>query len=254
VSKPELLLAAAAARTRRIRLGHAVIPLTLHHPVHVAERIATLDVLSGGRLEVGVGRGFSPLEYRVFGADMAASRGRVDETLDILATPLKRPHPRLWTAAVSPETCEWAAARGLGILAGPFKPWFMVRRDIARYRAAWRGTEPPRAGMTVGILCLEDGERARRLARDAFRWFYSELYRAAAPVLEHLYPGYESLHELGRFRALMKLGVDLGFADTFGMAIVGSPAEVRARIEQYARAGVTHLLCAFGAGSVAPAA
>src|SRR5690606_35820716 len=99
-----------------------------------------------------------------------------------------------------------------------------------------------------------DGERARRLARDAFRWFYSELYRAAAPVLEHLYPGYESLHELGRFRALMKLGVDLGFADTFGMAIVGSPAEVRARIEQYARAGVPHLLCAFCAGSVAPAA
>ena len=57
-SKPELLLAAAAARTGSIRLGHAIIPLPLHHPVHVAERVATLDVLSGGRLEVGIGRGF----------------------------------------------------------------------------------------------------------------------------------------------------------------------------------------------------
>ena len=175
------------------------------------------------------------------------------EALDVLPHPVQRPHPPLWTAAVSPETYDWAAARGLGILAGPFKPWFMVRQDIARYRAAWRHPSPPRAGMTVGVLCLEDGERARRAASDAFKWFYSELYRAALPVLERLYPGYESLRELGRFRALMKLGVDLGFADAFGLALVGSPREVSARIGQYAKAGVTNLLCAFGAGSVVPA-
>jgi len=102
-------------------------------------------------------------------------------------------------------------------------------------------------------LCLADGERARRLARDAFTWFYRELYQAALPVLEQLYPGYEQLHELGRFRTLMKLGVDLGLADTFGLAVVGDPAEVRAKIAKYAESGVTHLLCAFGAGAVEPA-
>ncbi|HET9404460.1 MAG TPA: LLM class flavin-dependent oxidoreductase, partial [Burkholderiales bacterium] len=141
-SKPELLLAAAAARTNRIRLGHAVIPLPLHHPVHVAERIATLDILSAGRLEVGIGRGFAPREHEVFGADPADSRGRVEEALDILLKSFERkpvthhgrhyrfegldilphvtqqPHPPLWTAAVSPDTFEWAAARGLGVLAG----------------------------------------------------------------------------------------------------------------------------------------
>jgi len=111
----------------------------------------------------------------------------------------------------------------------------------------------PRIGMTIGVLCLADGRRARRLARDAFKWFYGELFRSALPVLERLYPGYEQLHELGRFRALMKLGVDLGLADTFGMAVVGDPAEVRARIAGYADSGVTHLLCAFGAGAVEPA-
>ena len=276
-SKPELLLAAAAARTGRIRLGHAIIPLPLHHPVHVAERIATLDVISGGRLEVGIGRGFSPREYAAFGADMAASRELVEESLDILMRSFARkpvthhgrryrldaldilphvvqePHPPLWTAAVSPETFDWAAARGLGVLTGPFKPWFMVKHDIGRFRGAWRQGIQPRIGMTIGVLCLADGERARRLARDAFTWFYRELYQATLPVLEQLYPGYEQLHELGRFRTLMKLGVDLGLADTFGLAVVGDPAAVRAKIAKYAESGVTHLLCAFGAGAVEPA-
>jgi len=276
-SKPELLLAAAAARTARIRLGHAVIPLPLHHPVHVAERIATLDLLSGGRIEAGIGRGFSPREHEVFGADTASSRERVAESLDILLASfarapvtyhgrhyrldavdilphvLQQPHPPLWTAAVSPDTFEWAAARALGVLAGPFKPWFMVKHDIGRYLGAWRQGAAPRIGMTVAVLCLADGRRARQAAKEPFAWFYRELYRAVLPVLERLYPGYEQLHELGRFRALMKLGVDLGLAETFGLALVGDPAEVRAGIARYAASGVTHLLCAFGAGAVDPA-
>lgn len=276
-SKPELLLAAAAARTERIRLGHAVIPLPLHHPVHVAERVATLDVLSGGRLEVGIGRGFSPLEYEVFGARMSESRALTEEALDILCASFARapvthhgthyrfdaldilphvvqqPHPPLWTAAVSPETYEWAAQRALGVLSGPFKPWFMVKHDLARFRAAWRSSDPARVGMTVGVLCLPDGRDARAIGREAFTWFYRELYRAVEPVLQRLYPGYEALHELGRFRRLMKLGVDLGFAETFGLVVVGNPAQCRERIAQYADAGVTHLLCAFGAGAVDPA-
>ena len=276
-SKPELLLAAASARTASIRLGHAVIPLPLHHPVHVAERVATLDILCGGRLEIGFGRGFSPREYAVFGTDMAASREIVEESLeilmqsfarkpvthrgrryridalDILPHVVQRPHPPLWTAAVSPDTFDWAAARGLGVLAGPFKPWFMVKHDIERYRAAWRHDAAPRIGMTIGILCLADGRRAHRVANDAFTWFYRELYQAVLPVLERLYPGYEQLHELGRFRALLKLGIDLGLAETFGLALVGDPAHVRAGIARYAESGVTHLLCAFGAGAVDPA-
>lgn len=276
-SKPELVLAAAAARTRAIRLGHAVIPLPLHHPVHVAERVATLDILSGGRLEVGVGRGFSPREYEAFGAAMPASRELADEALavlrasftrrpvtfrgrhyrleelDILPHVVQQPHPPLWTAAVSPATFSWAAARGLGVLAGPFKPWFMLRRDIARYRAEWRGAEPPRVGMTLGVLCLEDRHRARAAARRAFGWFYGELLRATAPVLERLYPSYEELHELGRFRALARLGADFTLLETFGLAVAGDPEDCRGALARFAAGGVTHLLCAFGAGAVEPA-
>jgi len=274
LSKPDLVLAALAPRTSRLRLGLGVIPLPYHHPLHVAERIGTLDLLSGGRLEVGIGRGFSPAEYAAFGVDMAESRARVEESLAILRAaandapldhagahyrlnnvevvprPLQRPYPPLWTAAVSPETFEWAAAEGLGVLAGPFKPWFMIDADIRRYRAAWRRPTPARISMTVGMLCLRDGKRARALAGPAMRWFYGELLRVTAPVLEKLLPSYEHFRELGRFRRLMQAGARLGVPELAGLVVVGTPAECLARIRRYRDAGVTHLSCAVGAGAL----
>jgi len=107
--------------------------------------------------------------------------------------------------------------------------------------------------MTIGVLCLADSRRAHRIAKEAFTWFYQELYKVVLPVLEKLYPGYEHLHEIGRFRALLKLGANFNLADTFGMTVVGNPEEVRSKLRKYADAGVTHLLCAFGAGAVDPA-
>ena len=273
-SKPELFLAALARRTSRLRLGLGVVPLPYHHPVHVAERVATLDHLCAGRLEVGIGRGFTPREYEVFGVPMAESRELVEESLAILRAaardapvtfggrhfrldgvtilprPVQRPHPPLWTAAVSPETFDWAARSGLGVLAGPFKPWPMVAVDIRRYRGAWRASEAPRIGMTVGMLCLPDGKRARALAAPAMRWFYGQLLKITAPVLEQLLPSYEQLHDLGRFRRLLRLGMRPRLLDLAGLTVVGSPPECLERLQRYARAGVTHLLCAVGAGAV----
>lgn len=273
-SKPELLLAACAERTSRLRLGLAVVPLPYHHPVHVAERAATLDVLSGGRLELGFGRGFSPAEYEAFGVRMQDSRSLVAESLEILRASftkdavsfsgrhfrlegvrivpraLQRPHPPLWTAAVSPETFDWAARERLGVLVGPFKPWFMVEADIRRYREAWRHPEPPRVGVTLGTLCLRDARRARALAAPALTWFYGELLRITAPVLEQLYPSYEHFRQLGRFRRLVALGARPRLLEAAGMSLVGSPAECIERIGALERAGVTHLLCAVGAGAL----
>jgi alkanesulfonate monooxygenase SsuD/methylene tetrahydromethanopterin reductase-like flavin-dependent oxidoreductase (luciferase family) len=274
LSKPELVLAALTARTSRLRLGLGVVPLPYHHPLHVAERVATLDILSGGRLEVGIGRGFSPDEYRAFGVDMAQSRERVDESLAILRAastgapiehggrhyplagvrvvpqPVQRPYPPLWTAAVSPETFDWAAHEGLGVLAGPFKPWPMVAADLHRYKAAWRSAEPMRIGMTVAMLCLEDGKRARALAAPALRWTYGELLRVTTPVLERLWPSYETLRDLGRFRRLLKFGARLPLLELAGLAVVGTPQQCLERIRRYRDAGVTHLICSIGAGAL----
>ncbi len=274
LSKPDLVLAALARRTARLRLGLGVIPLPYHHPLHVAERIGTLDVLCGGRLEVGIGRGFSPQEYAAFGAQPAESRAIVEESLlilraaatpapivhhgshfhldgvTVLPRPLQRPYPPLWTAAVSPETFEWAAREGLGVLAGPFKPWAMIGADLRRYRKAWRSGEPLRVGMTVGMLCLPDGRRARALAAPALRWSYGELLRVTTPVLERLLPSYEHFHDLGRFRRLFELGARLRVLELAGLAIVGTPEHCLQRIRELRAAGVTHLLCFIGAGAL----
>lgn len=273
-SKPELLLAAAAQRSKNIRLGLGIVPLPYHHPVHVAERVATLDLLSNGRLDVGVGRGFSPDEYKAFGVNMADSRPMTQESLeilrlsfqrspvtfqgkhfqldkvDILPHPLQLPGPPLWSAAVSPDTFAWVARENLGMLAGPFKPWFMVKHDIGKYLGAWNGATPPRIGMTVGIICLPDRERAKHLAKQALTWFYHELLKTTLPVLENLYPSYEHFHELGRFRELIKLGIKLSVLETFGMVAVGDPADCIKQLRKFEVAGVTHILCAVGAGAI----
>jgi alkanesulfonate monooxygenase SsuD/methylene tetrahydromethanopterin reductase-like flavin-dependent oxidoreductase (luciferase family) len=275
-SKPELVLAAASQRTTRIRMGHAIVPLPLHHPLHVAERAATLDLLSAGRLELGIGRGFAPREYAAFGRDMADSRALVNEALlvlrhafraapfahdgrhwqlpacDVLPKFVQAPHPPLWSAAVSPETFTWAARQALGVLIGPFKPWPMVRHDIRRYLHALAQPEQARIGLTLGIVCLEDGGRARQIAEQAFRWFYHHLYGLVEPVLEQLYPSYEQLYALGRFRKLLKAGIDLGFLETFGLAVAGTPAQCVRRLRRFQAAGVTRILCAVGAGAVEP--
>ncbi|MHB1951677.1 MAG: LLM class flavin-dependent oxidoreductase [Acidiferrobacteraceae bacterium] len=276
-SAPDLFLAAASQRTRTLRLGLAIVPLPYHHPVHVAERAATLDILSAGRLEFGFGRGFSPEEYDAFGIDMADSRSRTAEALTILqqafaGTPLsvsgrhftlsghevlpktvQRPHPPLWMAAVSPESFTLAAHLDVGVLAGPFKPWFMVRHDLERYRKACAENtsraHPPRTGMTIGIVCLEDGNQARAVAHEVFPWFYRELLRRTAPVLERLYETYSYYRRVGQLRSLLAHAASVPVLEQMGMIVCGDPDHCARRIERYHRAGVDHLLCAVAAGA-----
>lgn len=285
-SAPDLVLAAAAQRTTRLRLGHAIVPLPYHHPVQVAERLATLDILSDGRVDFGFGRGFSPAEYAAFGVPMDESRARVEESLailrafftgdrvrfhgrhyqvddlDILPKIVQRPHPPLWMAAVSPDSYELAARLGVGVLVGPFKPWFMVKPDIARYREAWQRYQPgaaggalpaPQVGMTVGLFCLEDGARAREIARTNITWFYRELLRTTAPVLQRLHAGYEYYRKLGSLKFLLDKAVHLPVLEAAGMVVAGDPAHCREQLEVYRDAGVDHLLCAIGAGGSPPA-
>ncbi|HUW98508.1 MAG TPA: LLM class flavin-dependent oxidoreductase [Acidiferrobacter sp.] len=279
-SAPDLFLAAAAQRTRRIRLGQAIVPLPYHHPLQVAERAATLDILSDGRLELGFGRGFSPREYAAFGIRTEHSRTLVDESLQVLllafgdAEPisfhgqhfafddisvrprvLQRPHPPLWMAAVSPASFDLAAKRGLGVLAGPFKPWFMVKEDIRRYREAfarYHGDDPgksPRVGMTLGIFCLDDHAEARAAARTNIVWFYRELLRLTTPLLTELQSGYEYYRKYGSLARILKGAINLPILERLGMVVAGDARHCRDRIAAYQDAGVDHLLCAIGAGA-----
>jgi alkanesulfonate monooxygenase SsuD/methylene tetrahydromethanopterin reductase-like flavin-dependent oxidoreductase (luciferase family) len=279
-SAPELFLAAASQRTKAIRLGHGVIVLPYHHPIHVAERAAALDVLSSGRLELGIGRGFSASEYAAFGVQMRDSRDYVKESLailrqaftgplshrgrlfdfqgvDVVPKPMQRPHPPMWTAAVSPESFIWAAREGLGAMAGPFKPWFLIRQDLASYRRTWRechGTNTPMPGQnprfatTVGVLCLEDGSEARQLAGEAFIWYYRHLLDQTRPILQSLQETYEYYRSLGRLHFLLQRAISMRILESMGMVVVGDPDECARHIARFQRAGIDHLICAVGAG------
>jgi alkanesulfonate monooxygenase SsuD/methylene tetrahydromethanopterin reductase-like flavin-dependent oxidoreductase (luciferase family) len=146
-SAPEVFLAAASQRTSRIRLGHGIVqaPPAVNHPARVAERVATLDLISDGRVEFGTGEGSSQMELGGFGVDRAEKRAQWEESLDaitrmfveepfagyegrwismpprnVVPKPRQRPHPPLWVACSRRETILTAAQRGLGALSFAF--------------------------------------------------------------------------------------------------------------------------------------
>lgn len=277
-SAPEIFLAAASQRSQRLRLGHAIVPLPYSHPVRVAERLSALDIVSNGRMEFGFGRGFSPLEYDTFGVAMKDSRSYTEESLkiiqqvfnrqpvsiagkhfqfnelDVLPYPVQQPHPPIWTAAVSPESFEMAARLGIGALAGPFKPWFMVKEDIKLYRQAWAQHQGPDSqpltAMTIGIYCHEDKKQARLDAKQPFEWFYRNLLEQTRPVLDKLYESYEYYRNMGRLNKLFGAAVNLRILETAGMAIVGTPEHCVKKLRALEKAGVDHAILAVGAGAM----
>jgi alkanesulfonate monooxygenase SsuD/methylene tetrahydromethanopterin reductase-like flavin-dependent oxidoreductase (luciferase family)/putative sterol carrier protein len=146
-SAPEVFLAAASQRTKRIRLGHGIVQLPpgFNHPARVAERIATLDLVSGGRVEFGTGEASSQMELGGFGVDRDAKRAQWEEALDVITRmlvetpftghlgrhlsvpprnvipkPKQRPHPPLWAACSRRETILLAASKGIGALSFSF--------------------------------------------------------------------------------------------------------------------------------------
>jgi len=160
------LLAHLAALTSRIRLGSAAVLLPLHNPVSVAEEAATVDILSGGRLELGVAKGGPfPLQFRHYGVKPEEARERMGEALTLIRRLLSEPQvtfegrfykaermelvPRPLQAPIpihvgtsTPETVALAAAHGDGIMAAPPFPLAQARENIRMYREAAPGTDP----------------------------------------------------------------------------------------------------------------
>lgn len=145
VPDPTVFLAAMALRTRRLRIGVAVSVLPLRNPVQLAESYAMVDVLSGGRLEVGIGRGSTALEFERFGISNKDSAVRTRESTDVilrawadepltfhgeifdyedvpvLPKPIQRPHPPIWVGATrTPESFEWAGRNGFHLMTLPY--------------------------------------------------------------------------------------------------------------------------------------
>jgi alkanesulfonate monooxygenase SsuD/methylene tetrahydromethanopterin reductase-like flavin-dependent oxidoreductase (luciferase family)/putative sterol carrier protein len=175
-SAPEVFLAAASQRTSNIRLGHGIvqIPPGFNHPARVAERIATLDLISGGRVEFGTGESSSQVELGAFGVDRESKREQWEESIDVITRmlveepfagydgrwtampprsvrpkPKQKPHPPLWVACSRRETILMAARRGIGALTFAFIEPEQAREWVDEYHALIRSEECMPAGFAV---------------------------------------------------------------------------------------------------------
>jgi alkanesulfonate monooxygenase SsuD/methylene tetrahydromethanopterin reductase-like flavin-dependent oxidoreductase (luciferase family) len=264
-ASPGLFLAAVAQRTRTLRFGPLVYLLPFYHPLRLIEEICMLDQMSGGRLELGVGRGVSPFETRAYGLDFAATGDIYHEAFQLilegLATdeltfegkhyqfrnvpmilrPMQRPHPPLWYGTTIPENADWPAANDVNIVTIALRPTVRVITDryrAVRARLGKATAATPLIGVTRHVVVADTDEAARAIARrayprwrDSFRWLFAR--HGAEPRIAGLYP--PSFDEL--------MAIDNGIA--------GSPDTVRkfmaAEIEA---SGCNYLLSWFAFGDM----
>ncbi len=195
---PHLMAMNVASRTKNLRIGTAVSLAVFYDPLRLAEEVAMLDVLSGGRINWGAGRGFDPSEFRAFKVPVEESAGRFQEAVDIvlaawtneklnhqgtywkyedvevLPKPLQQPHPPTWLAATSAEALQRAASKGHTILMDPHATHDEIRSKRELYQQTLEangysveGRDIPMARL---IAIAPTAEEARQVAYDGARW------------------------------------------------------------------------------------
>ncbi len=205
-----VMLGALASVTRTARLGSGVVALPFQNPIRIAEEFALIDLMSDGRLDFGIGRGFQPLEFHGYGVDQAKSREIFEEALAIILQawtrdrvdfigqhfrfenvavrpkPLQKPHPPIWMAAVSPESFTYAGARGFNLVCAPLLTATGGLADhIRAYRAALAaaGYDPAQKEVAVMLMvhAAPTAEQAEADFAEPAAWSYRALAGSAAP-------------------------------------------------------------------------
>ncbi len=274
---PGIFLASIAQRTQRLRFGPLVYLLPLYEPLRLIEEICMLDQLSGGRLQVGVGRGISPFELAYFGVEFLRSREMFEEALEVLSLglhgerlsfrgryydyldvpivlrPAQQPNPPFWYAATSPEGVRFAAQRGMHVAsAGPAR---VLRPLSEQYRHA--RLQADRDGRADGDTPLALGGADATPFFGAVRHIYvAESEQQAREVAGPAYSVfYDNIALLWRqFRALpVQFTPDLDVAMRNEAAIVGTPSQVRDAVGHFFReSGCNYLIGAFAWGNLSP--
>jgi luciferase family oxidoreductase group 1 len=269
LSRPAQLAAFIAAKTSRIRVGTAVIVVPLHHPLVVAEDIATLDQVSGGRLDVGLGRGYQHYEFERFGLELESGRARWDESIDIilkafegkpfsyegklfeipetmvLPQPLQQPRPPIWITAQSPDSVEGAVRRGFNVLTGgfgvPLERIAEFRRLFDRVVAEVKPPEPLKIGVQRAVY-VTDSEADARAAVEEARW-----NMRVTLSLRHRYERVEQGRAIP-VPAPNEPGVD-ELLDRY--LVIGTPDTCVRQIKRIQDAvGITHFNCSFWFGDL----
>ena len=231
---PHLMLAAATQRTSRLRLGTLITILSLYHPMRVIEEAVTLDQLSSGRLDLGVGRGVSPAELAFHGVSgEEEAQGRFDEAFAILqqgltsdsvtfdgkyyklldapvtSRPVQRPHPPLWYGTRTLAKAQWCARLGMPMMA--LVPSQAVRALTDAYKAEWASLgrpldDLPPLGISRNMVLAPTSEEAMKIANRAFARFKDSLYylwkKYDIPI-PPVFPAetFEGIHAAGHFYA-----------------------------------------------------
>jgi alkanesulfonate monooxygenase SsuD/methylene tetrahydromethanopterin reductase-like flavin-dependent oxidoreductase (luciferase family) len=265
---PALFLAAAAQRTRRIRLGPLVYLLPLYDPLRLIGEVCMLDQMSGGRLELGVGRGVTPYELRYYGVDPADSRAIFNEALAVLLAgltherltfegrhyqyrdvpmelqPCQRPYPALWYPTHNLESVQYVARHGFNYV--DLGPAVAVRERTDAYWHAWEQHrhEPdrlnghvaaPKVGILRQVFVADTDDEALTIARPAFADFNHSILKLWHDHGDH------SVDAL----------FDWETATQQQTVICGSPASVRERLSQAVEvSGCNYVICAFAWGTL----
>ena len=276
-SAPEVFLSAAAARTKNIRLGHGirqVIP-NYNHPARTAECVATLDLISDGRVDFGIGEGATRLELHGFdipakqkramsleAAEQAANMMVLDPypgyssenfslpCRNVLPKPRQKPHPPMWIACTNRDTIKLAAQKGLGALAFSFvdpdeaRTWVDIYYDIIKSDECvpLGHTVNPNIALVAGFSMHEDREEAIRRGQEGFEFFG---YALNALVAHDQVPGRTDLW--GEFQALRGDGTEqrIRKARELGdeyRSCIGAPDDARRYLHEMREVGVDQVI------------
>lgn len=272
-SAPGVLLAAAGQRTSKLRLGVMAWVLPFHHPLRLAEEIATLHALLGPRLEVGVGRGHLRDEQAAFGVERPRATQMFDESLEIVqqllagqsvdydsewwngsdaaVTPSVDGTIPIWLTAVSPDSVDKAARLGFSC-ATALLPKAEADARLATYRSAWAAYHPElppgRFAITASVAVADSRAEAVELTREYVEQRQSHFSRAIVEAPQGDDPSYEG--HRGTYETFAEAGFDDMISD--GLLIAGNVDECRAQVDDVRARGIDTLICTFVAPSGAP--
>lgn len=272
-SRPDLLLANIAPVTKRIRLAPAVTVLPLHHPVHVAEAWATLDLLSGGRVDFAAGRGYDRNEYAPFGADFMASAEIFEEGIDVLLKawnspspwshkgkyynipemaitpqPLQRPLP-FYVGSFSNTSVEIAAKQGLNIIFAPFAAGMVfggIDKAVDAYREACAkaGTKPGRALCSYFIFIADDSKADDYGRQTLMNYFNHGVLRSFPKKGDPLPP------TMQYFAKIVDILKNMRKEDLSERSILlGPPEKIVETLKKVERAGIEEVILYFNVGN-----
>ena len=282
-SANEVMLAALSQHTTNMRLGFGVVLLPVHHPLHVAVKTATLDVLSGGRVDVGVGRSGNPYQLTPFGIELEDTKGIWEESLqmipniwtqeiyshqgkyfnvperEVIPKPMQKPHPPLWSACSQDDTFQRAGELGIGCLCNVLGQYDAVEKRIGVYKEALKTAQPVGKFINDKVVVSSIGfcDESKKVCQERGAELASWNINIRLRNYERGWQGVDTSnvpedyrHHVRRFEwdPQMRTGTTPEEVLNTGRFCVGTPDDCIEVIENYERIGADEIMPIFQAG------